>query len=374
MFYKIPLNIYFRLSNISLAGSGFDNCDFLVLEMFIVRGGRGRQLAKDGYLYTVNNSNNGVAYWRCTEHIRVHCPGTVKTRDVENLTDAEFIGYGHPHNHPPDHQALINCVFIGEIKEKIREDPSRKIRSIWNELCARPGQNPVNIRYSDARSGLFKHRRKFYPRSPASWLDIVQLPGSWGHTSSGSRFHLTTNVQEQYIIFVSRNGFNVLSNTNELFMDGTFKSRPRVLGIAQLYILMGKFQGFNIPAAFILVAGKTQAKYEAIFRDITHHANLRNLPIHPGLIVTDFEVAAAQAAENVWPQATVRYCNFHRAQSWWRKVQRVGLSGDYLNPRVHRGGEQCRLGHVIRKIGVLGFLPPNVVEQCFLNYRNTNRV
>ncbi len=47
------------------------------------------------------------------------------------------------------------------------------------------------------------------------------------------------------------------------------------------------------------------------------------------MIQRDFELAAIQAAENVFPQAHVKGCLFHFCQAIWRKTQELGLAVTY---------------------------------------------
>lgn len=66
-------------------------------------------------------------------------------------------------------------------------------------------------------------------------------------------------------------------------------------------------------------------------------------------VVCDFEMSIKIAIETELPNAEICGCFFHFAQSLWRRVQKLGLSGAYLR---HRSVKK-----VIRKVNALAFLP-----------------
>jgi hypothetical protein len=43
----------------------------------------------------------------------------------------------------------------------------------------------------------------------------------------------------------------------------------------------------------------------------------------------DFEYAMHSAILTKFPNSTISCCRFHLGQSWWRKIQAVGLSVEY---------------------------------------------
>jgi len=51
--------------------------------------------------------------------------------------------------------------------------------------------------------------------------------------------------------------------------------------------------------------------------------------VSPTIIYADFETAIHNAVTTVWPSLEVKECRFHLGQSWWRKMQFLGLSKQY---------------------------------------------
>jgi len=53
------------------------------------------------------------------------------------------------------------------------------------------------------------------------------------------------------------------------------------------------------------------------------------------MLFADFEKAIHSAALFVWPSVELKGCRFHLGQSWWRKIQALGLSNEYnLNSEI----------------------------------------
>ncbi|KAE9533438.1 hypothetical protein AGLY_009076 [Aphis glycines] len=76
-------------------------------------------------------------------------------------------------------------------------------------------------------------------------------------------------------------------------------------------------------------------------------------------IVADFEESIHAGAKIIWPLIQIIGCRFHLTQSWWRKIQEIGLTNEYKN----KTGE-C--GIWLRKIFGLSFLNPEKVSDCFI--------
>jgi hypothetical protein len=46
-------------------------------------------------------------------------------------------------------------------------------------------------------------------------------------------------------------------------------------------------------------------------------------------VVIDFEQVIHSAVAEVFPNAKIKWCRFHLGQSWWRKIQSLGLTKMY---------------------------------------------
>jgi hypothetical protein len=54
-----------------------------------------------------------------------------------------------------------------------------------------------------------------------------------------------------------------------------------------------------------------------------------NQVFKPEIIFVDFETAIHNAISDVCPDVKIMGCRFHLGQSWWRKIQQIGLTTEY---------------------------------------------
>ena len=76
----------------------------------------------------------------------------------------------------------------------------------------------------------------------------------------------------------------------------------------------------------------------------------------PGTVHVDFEVAIHIAVRQVWPEASIFGCRFHLGQSWFRKLQQLGLQSAYR--------ARSSAGSFLRNFFSLSFLHPEEIEDC----------
>ena len=106
-----------------------------------------------------------------------------------------------------------------------------------------------------------------------------------------------------------------------------------------------------MPLAFFLLSNKHQTSYEDVFRRTVSEAAKLGVNVFPTIVYAEFETAIHNAATTVWPGCEAKACRFHLGQSWWRKIQSLGLSKQY-------GKEDSEINHFSKKIFGLSLLPP----------------
>jgi MULE transposase domain len=137
----------------------------------------------------------------------------------------------------------------------------------------------------------------------------------------------------------------------KLYVDGTFSLAPQFF--AQVYVIMAEKGGFVFPVLYALLPDKTQQTYVRMFDAITStwpHLN-------PTSISTDFEMAALNAINSVFPDAATFGCLFHLSKNMKKKLTNEGLMQMYNN--------DCEFALKARMIVALAFVPPDSVEQAF---------
>jgi len=84
-----------------------------------------------------------------------------------------------------------------------------------------------------------------------------------------------------------------------------------------------------VQLAFFLPAIKQPTSYEDVCRHTVSEAPKLGVNVFPAIVYADFETVIHNAVTTVWPGLEVKLCRFHLGQSWWRKIQPLGLKKQY---------------------------------------------
>lgn len=115
-------------------------------------------------------------------------------------------------------------------------------------------------------------------------------------------------------------------------------------------LLLGSLNGWRMPLLFALCTNKTKATYKTIFEQIK-----KDQPNYcPEQINVDFELAAINAAKDVFPTAKIQGCQFHHAQCVNRNLNSKGLKERYES--------DITFAKEIREMLGLAYLPPDKVN------------
>ena len=141
----------------------------------------------------------------------------------------------------------------------------------------------------------------------------------------GQQFLVYDNGRpDRIFLFGTDEGFRFLSNAQDQFWDGTFKS-SRVQSM-QLYTVHGLTNHRNIVGAYALLPNKRRTLYVEMLTEVqrvTHNAMLHSL-------MTDFESSMLSALNQIYPGITQEGCLFHLAKNVFRRVQDIGLQQNYI--------------------------------------------
>lgn len=80
----------------------------------------------------------------------------------------------------------------------------------------------------------------------------------------------------------------------------------------------------------------------------------------PKQINVDFELAAINAASEVFPNAKVQGCNFHFKQSIIRNLNSIGLKKRYES--------DVKFAHEVRQLMAIAFLPEEKVSKSVFSH------
>src|SRR5437763_6656314 len=147
-------------------------------------------------------------------------------------------------------------------------------------------------------------------------------------------------------------------------MDGTFKTVPTIF--KQLYIIHGCVGGNEnsriMPLVYALMSSKSEECYRTLFNNLIDFSDEHNIDLQPQFILTDFEKAAINATKAEFQEVQNKGCLFHLSQNIYRKVQALGLSGQYATDE--------NFSLLIRHIPALAFLPYDEIPAAFDELRS----
>lgn len=309
-------------------------------------------------------------FWRCW---RKTCRANVTT----NLFDPEeenpqirIINQEMGHIHDSDVEQIKKDKFLNDAKQKIRDNPTKPIKRVYDEQVAAAHQAvgqgggdrpPMVPDFVSIRSQMSRTKTENLPEIPAE-VEEVQFFGPWQETWRGSRFMLQQNNDWGTAIFGTHENIRKLTECNLLYMDATFKTCPRPY--SQMLVIQGDYHGRVLPFLTVLMTNKTIGDYRQILQAVKRKVlRLTGHTWEPASIVMDFEQALITAVETDLPNTRTELCYFHFNQSLWRRIQELGLT------RAYKRDENLK--EILRKVMSLGFLPVALVRNNFTLLRNS---
>ena len=160
------------------------------------------------------------------------------------------------------------------------------------------------------------------------------------------------------VLFATKENIEYLSMSSIWLADGTFKTVPTLF--CQLYTVHCLVGGSNpfenghlLPCLYALLPNKMQSTYIRMW-EIIRQACPNSQPHY---LFVDFEQAAINSFNIIWPLTQVKACFFHLSQSVYRKLQSLSLQSEY-----HTDPE---FALTMRMLPALAFVPPELFEWSF---------
>ncbi|XP_027848187.2 uncharacterized protein LOC114127990 [Aphis gossypii] len=267
------------------------------------------------------------------------------------------------HNHGEySSQALKKQVLNTACKRKAIENVStRPKKIILTEIAQNSNSSDISdITINDItriRKNIYENRRKIMPPNPTNIADAHNVLNLIDvKTKQSEHFLLVNDEKENIIIFSCETNLRFLSIVDNIYMDGTFDYSARFF--LQFFSILGYLNGYYVPLVFCLLPNKCKQMYIYVFRAISKKCKDLGLNFSPANITVDFERAIINAVSGMWTQTNISGCRFHLTQSWYRKIQEIGLSSVYKD-------ESSEISKWLRNIFGLLFLNPEDVSDCF---------
>jgi hypothetical protein len=239
--------------------------------------------------------------WTCGKRA---CKSYLKTNNLNTIVDKNII-----HNHEKDDEKKLNRQKLSNISKRkaqdaLHEQPAKIIR------CKLAKSDIETIDAQDVRrirKNIHTSRCSTVPKLPKTLSEIHNILNNYNLITNRGEIFLFINSSETNIIgFSCDSDLEVLRQIKSVFIDGTFKSCPKLF--CQLFSIHSVKNNYYVLLVFFLLPNKTSDTYTKAFRLIQNY-------LSPNEIYMDFERAIHVAISEVWPLAQLKGCRFHLGQS-----------------------------------------------------------
>jgi hypothetical protein len=151
-------------------------------------------------------------------------------------------------------------------------------------------------------------------------------------STSKEQFLLVNDVSKNILIFSCYQNLKFLCASENIYCDGTFTYSAKHFN--QMFTIHGFKNGHYIPVVFCLLVNKSTDLHVNTFNHIILKCIELKLIINSKSITIDFEQAIYDAVSIVWSNTLIFGCRFNLTQSWFRKIQSLGLVQDYKEKKL----------------------------------------
>ena len=110
------------------------------------------------------------------------------------------------------------------------------------------------------KSSLYRKRRERLPPMPAT-IDDVSFDGDWALSLTKEQFLVQS--EDNIHVFATEKNLYLLAQSEELYIDGTFKIAPRLF--YQVLTVHCFKHGKQFPLVYCLLPGKSRSVYDKCF-------------------------------------------------------------------------------------------------------------
>lgn len=168
-------------------------------------------------------------------------------------------------------------------------------------------------------------------------LKEFKLPSIFSDTAQGERFSiLEVDLGDEKIIgFASSKCLNVLFESNDVFIDGTFDVAPKPF--KQVVTVHAMYSENAIACAYFLATSKKEIVYTTIFQRLKSLAVECNKNFEPMFIHSDYEKAILSSIKKVFRNTRSVGCYFHFLQAITKKINKFGWKSKiFADPSLRR--------------------------------------
>ena len=139
------------------------------------------------------------------------------------------------------------------------------------------------------------------------------------------------NSSPRFVVFGTLEPLKMLCSAEHRFVDGTFKSSSSpFLQLWSIHI-ESSILNSTMPVIYSLLPDKFKMTYTKLFNEIRNACVRHNLVLNPELITVDFEQGCLNSLKNIFPNTTMKGCNFHFNKYIFKKITDLGWREQYYS-------------------------------------------
>ena len=322
---------------------------------------KGKLVVVNNYQFRTKGKNKktGTEYFAC---IHNECKSRVTV-----YADGSHTEPGDHAYHDDDFVLNSQKKFRAHLRSQVAKTPNAPLKPLYdqvaNNLQARAMTSPEAVQivgqFTSYVNTMNRVRSAARPPLPSSRSQI-NLQGIWTQTKGEnprSFLMIDEGQEDKLLVFATLESLQILSESEKLFMDGTFYTSPPLF--QQIYTIHGYFKGQVMPLVYALLPNKTHETYKRLLTGIKNKINEMGKELNVEVVQTDFEAAAIKAAKLYF--ATVKGCFFHFTKAIFAKACDIGLKGiysdRYLQPNLVR--------IIVKRCMAIALLNPELVTEAW---------
>lgn len=316
----------------------------------------GFMLEHNKFLYVIDKTVKDVKYYKC-RHTSCKARGMITMNTFKISTPH--------HNHENDTVAIIRSQVRQKVLEKAKEDPTMPTAQVYYKVV-NAERKRLSLTLSkelvgtsiptldSCRSSIIRSRREMLPAQPQRREDIIA--GDWCMHEGENFLLINDGFEEKIMAFGTKQNILMMAEAKRVFLDGTFYTCPSLF--KQLYTMHIVYRGKMIPVLYALLPNKTTATYARLLKKVTEVTSEFGACFKPETFTVDFERAAINAIEELFPAAEIKGCLFHFTKCIWSKTQRCGLQTAY--------GVDMEVKTFVKRLSAMPLLNPIHIEDAWL--------
>lgn len=242
------------------------------------------------------------------------------------------------HNHDALSEAIINRQIVSnslkrkgtqELYERPVKLMHRHLKEIIN-VSVKSTLTITDIRY--IKYNLYRARSEQLLKLPTNILTVHSALNSIDcSTIENEPFLFLNDSINGIIMFTCKSNLEFLNKIKTVYVVGTFEYCTKFF--CQLFTVHGLFNNYYVPLVYFLLKNKQTITYSEEFKAIDLECPKVCPEYKIDIIYVDFEVSIHKTLQQIWPETLIKGCRFHLGQSWWRKMQNLGLAKEWVDWR-----------------------------------------